>query len=444
MLAALVACAAVLASPRAEAEELARSQTQPPARQAPPGERSAQPRSGVRQPPTQAPARPIEPQRPEAPAADEFQFGSFLDANPAAPLASVPEMFGDSFYRGGNLTLTNMPTLALSATLTSDLPLAGGARRVLAAEHNKALPVDRVYFNYNHFHNALESAAAGFGGAAALPGGRDFSINRYLLGWERTFSCGCWSAELRFPLAGHYAFDAISPGGTEAAFASGGEVGNLAVLLKGVVYNDGCTVVSAGLGFDLPIGDDAEAAALTAVSSTRFSLENEAVYLLPYLAAMGRPDMSRFWHAFVQLDVPLAPHGYRFETAGILPPTSIAGDWEDQTLLHLDLGGGYWLYRSACTCSSGITGVAAIVELHYTTPLDETDVESATIATATTTFAFDLRNAANRTDVINLTTGLHFELAHCTTLRLAAALPLREADNRWFDAEVLAQLARRF
>jgi hypothetical protein len=143
----------------------------------------------------------------------------------------------------------------------------------------------------------------------------------------------------------------------------------------------------------------------------------------------------------VQLDIPLNPHDYHFETA--TPPTVVTGTWQDQTLLHIDVGGGYWLYRDCCCCSRAITGVAAIAELHYTTALDNTDVETGGVVGAGTQ-TFDLRNTANRIDVINVTAGMHFELAHCSTLRVATALPLRTGDNRWFDAEVLVQFARRF
>jgi hypothetical protein len=166
--------------------------------------------------------------------------------------------------------------------------------------------------------------------------------------------------------------------------------------------------------------------------------------VLPYLAAMGQPNPCRFWHAFAQLDVPLNPHEFQFTTAGALPAAAITGDWHDQTLLHLDIGGGIWLCRSPCACRSLLTGVAAIAELHYTTALDDTDVVSAAANNGVTAFAYDLRSAANRIDVINLTAGLHFELSRLSSLRVAAAVPLREADNRWFDSELLVQFAREF
>ena len=393
-------------------------------------------------PPQTQQLTPTSPEIDPTDPVEDFQFGAFLTADPGTALAGVPAMFGDSLFRGGNLTLINMPTADLTVTLASPLPLAAATRRTLVAEHNKALPVDRVYFNYNHFHNALRTSATVVDTVtpATVAVSRDFSVDQFTLGWEKTFGCGCWSTEFRLPVAGRYDFDFTSPVGGETASVAGGELGNLTVIFKRVLHLDCDTVVSAGFGFDLPTGDNARSQTVSPVR-TSFTLNNDTVYFLPYLAAMGQPDCQRFWHSFVQLDVPLNAHEYRFATA--TPPTVVTGEWEDQTLLHIDIGGGYWLHRDVCCCPSMITGIAAIAELHYTTALDNTDVDTATVAGAGTQM-FDLRNAANRIDVINATAGVHFELAHCSTLRVATALPLRGGDNCWFDAEILVQFARQF
>ena len=43
-----------------------------------------------------------------------------------------------------------------------------------------------------------------------------------------------------------------------------------------------------------------------------------------------------------------------------------------------------------------------------------------------------------------MTVGLHAELANNTLFRVRGVFPLSTGDNRAFDAEVLAQLERRF
>ena len=43
------------------------------------------------------------------------------------------------------------------ATALADIPLAAGGRRMKISENNKALPMDRIYFNFNHFHNVVDT-----------------------------------------------------------------------------------------------------------------------------------------------------------------------------------------------------------------------------------------------------------------------------------------------
>ena len=86
-----------------------------------------------------------------------------------------------------------------------------------------------------------------------------------------------------------------------------------------------------------------------------------------------------------------------------------------------------------------MTGLASILELHYTTALQDADVLSAT--TGGTSFRFG--NLRNRFDVVNLTVGLHAEMARRTTFRVAGVFPLNTVD-RPFDSEVQVSVNRRF
>ncbi len=91
-------------------------------------------------------------------------------------------MFGDIVLRGGVLTALETDVAAVStAVTTADLPLAGGVRGLLVAEHNKALPVDRIYFNYNHYRHPIEQVTT-----TSLPVtvvGNKLSLDRYTCGW---------------------------------------------------------------------------------------------------------------------------------------------------------------------------------------------------------------------------------------------------------------------
>jgi hypothetical protein len=371
-------------------------------------------------------------------AAGEFQFGQFLTSR-RVPLASTPEMFGDSFLRGGTVTIIDSPTIDDNTTLVSDVPLAAATRRTLIAEHNKAQPTDRVYFNYNHFHNSISSEATGTSAVVPFEFRREDSIDQYTLGWETALNCDCWSLEARLPLAGSYSFDFQSPVGPSAAAVDGESFGNLALIAKRVIYRDCRRVVSAGIGIDTPTGSDATAT----TTNTSLDVENEAVYLLPFLAVQDQPTNRLFLHGFLQVDVPTAGNSFTFESFAPLPLISVSGEYRDQTLLHIDLGGGYWLFRCCDQADAFLTGLAALLEVHYTTTLQDSDIDTASAGIGFPSVSFDLRHILGREDIVNLTAGLHAELMSDTTLRVAAAFPFSE-DERFFDAEVLVQLGRRY
>jgi hypothetical protein len=164
---------------------------------------------------------------------------------------------------------------------------------------------------------------------------------------------------------------------------------------------------------------------------------------LPFLAVQDQSTSRIFWHGFLQLDVPSAGNSFAFESVAPLPVIAVSGEYRDQTLLHVDLGGGYWLFRCCDRTDAFLTGLASLIELHYTTTLQDSDIDTAAAGVGFPSVAFDLRNALGRADIVNVTAGLHAELVADYTLRVAAAFPIAE-DERFFDSEVLLQLGRRF
>ena len=342
-------------------------------------------------------------------------------------LATLPDMFGDSFGRGGVLTAASSVPMV---TTTSDVLLAGGSRGLKVAEHNKAIPMNRVYLVYNHFHNAAEFSIAAPPPALATT---NLPIDRYTLGAETRFGCGLWSLELQMPFTGD--LDVVDPGGL-AEFHSG-QVGNLSAILKRLVYYDGLTSVVLGLGVETPTGSDFKSR--TAVVS--YLISNDAVHLHPYLGVLNSPSDSLFFHGFLQLDV--ATHGNLVTFEDTTGPGNVAGRFNDQTLLYVDVGGGYWLWRDPC--GPLVTGLAALLEFHYTTTVNDTDSLLATpVGVGGGGHVMSLTNPGNRVDVVNVTAAVHAELDQYTSLRVGGVFPLRGSDNRFFDAEVAAQLIRRF
>ncbi len=369
-------------------------------------------------------------------------FGDYRTTPSRVRLASVPDMFGDIVLRGGVLTALETDVAAVStAVTTADLPLAGGVRGLLVAEHNKALPVDRIYFNYNHYRHPIEQVTT-----TSLPVtvvGNKLSLDRYTCGWEQTFHDGCSSLEIRLPLASlpSLSFDVSAPAVNDNVSMVCGDVGNVSLIFKRIVYENCDNVLSAGLGVEVPTGSDASAI----IGRTRYDVHNDAVHLAPFVALMQTPNDLVFRHAFIQLDVPT--NGNRVSFTGLEPGGAVGsyGKYNEQNLLHFNVSGGVWLLRDKCRPLC--TGVAALAELHYTTTLQGPDVVTGSrlipvLGPDTATFTYGSR--LTNLNVVNATTGVHVELANDTNLRVAGVFPLTSAPSRYFDAELSVQLSRKY
>jgi hypothetical protein len=120
-------------------------------------------------------------------------------------------------------------------------------------------------------------------------------------------------------------------------------------------------------------------------------------------------------------------------------PQRSFGDYVEQNLLYADLGGGYWLYQN--DYAEWVNGVAALLEFHYTTSLQDTDsvaVEAPGLQTV-------LSNPLNRFDVVNMSAGFNFAFGTAANLRVAGVFPLDdEPDRRFFDSEVQVQFNHRY
>ena len=323
-------------------------------------------------------------------------------------LSRTPDVFGDSFIpvsvKFGDPSFTDFAK--------ADLPLGGGMRR-FKNEHARALPTDRVFFLYNHFHNALRLQTRNTSTTD--------NVDQFTFGFEKTSDDGQWSFELRMPFSG----DANLSGDDVAVDSNG--VGNLVGTLKRIMYSDSTFVVAAGLAVVAPTGSDASVT--FQLTNSRIDFENEAVHLLPYLAVQASPDENWFFHAFVQVDIAANDN----EVSFVQPASTVSDSLADQTLLYLDASAGYWWYQS--TDDSGLTGLASVVELHYTTTLN--DADSANLGNGF------IGNLDNRFDVLNLTAGVHSEWSGNTAIRFAVVVPL-DRDERFFDSEMQVSIIRRY
>jgi hypothetical protein len=134
------------------------------------------------------------------------------------------------------------------------------------------------------------------------------------------------------------------------------------------------------------------------------------------------------------LDV--ASHGDPFRaTLNIVGDQDFIGRVNQTPLLGVDLGGGYWLIPP-CDCGRGL---AVVGEVHYTTPLGDTDTFAGAGSLTSVAINSPLDEAH---EVLHFTSGLQLGLGDGWQLRSAVVLPAD--DERVFDAEYLLQLNRRF
>jgi hypothetical protein len=351
-------------------------------------------------------------------------------------LASVPNMFGDlagatSVFR---VIEPNANGVSRATDGTFSLPIAGGGSRIgKISENDSPIPRDRVFFSYNHFQNVFQITET-----PAFPPGpttiRQEPIDRYTIGFEKTFYDGWTSVELRMPFLG--SIDAQLP----AVGYSSGNIGNLTVVLKSLLYMDEATAVGAGMAIETPTGSDS----FTRIDTTRLQFHNDAAHLLPYIGFVWSPGDPRwgwgsglFFTGFAQIDINTTGNPIDILGPNNVPVASL-GRLTDQNLGFLDIAAGYWLYRDPD--AERLTGLAVVSELHYTSTLQ--DIDRINFAMNGTTFA--LNATGNRFDVLNGTIGIQALLFDASSLRVAGVFPIGDDDRRLFDSEVQVQFNRRF
>src|SRR5437868_14222530 len=103
--------------------------------------------------------------------------------------------------------------------------------------------------------------------------------------------------------------------------------------------------------------------------------------------------------------------------------------------MYVDCSVGYWLFYNQGAERGGggfITGLAPVVELHYTTSLQDAEPIDSII-----------RPVSTRVDILNITGGLFFKIGPSAGLTVGGVAPLRtRASDKEFDAEVPVQFNR--
>jgi hypothetical protein len=154
-------------------------------------------------------------------------------------LASVPNMFGDLPLSTAIVVVPGIDGQRDIFFSQFSLPLNSAGRSGKLSENDSPIPQDRVFFNYNHFHNVfqLNETPLTTTGATVL---RQEPLDRYTLGGEKTFLDGWTSIEVRMP------FNGIPDPQLQTVGVEADSIGNLTVVLKALLSMSDTTAVGAG------------------------------------------------------------------------------------------------------------------------------------------------------------------------------------------------------
>jgi len=371
--------------------------------------------------------------QPAAPSLDSARRSTRGSRQGNVGLASVPNMFGDCAC-GTTATATVLSAFGTIQDSQFKLPMIGGSRTGKIAENDIAMPVDRIFASYNHYTDVFQMRTQ-----PTFPAGpslfRQEPIDRYTIGFEKTFFNQMTSIELRMPFSG--SFNATLPG----LAVNNGNFGNLAVILKGLLWQGQNLGLGAGMAIDTPTGSST----VSRLGPTNLRIENDAVHLLPYvgfLYAPGDPQWGwgngLFVTGFLQFDAATNGNQVQFVDPTTKAMTNL-GKYNEQNLMFMDLSVGYWLYRNPYAYRW--TGFAVVNEIHYTTSVQSPDI----VAGATNGAGATVTNPSGHIDVTNYTIGVQALMFDMSSLRVAGVFPVgSRSDSRFFDSEVQVQFNRRF
>lgn len=443
------------------------------------------------------PPAPGELPTPDAPTRDLSELIDEASASDtgyaSAPDSVAPAMIGDIFGFGSNFFLGFIDSNNQGVSANNSTPINGG-RRFKISESTSPMPRDRVFFYYNLFRGAYrtESPAGGvqplgtdtgantggegtqgtpgtpgspgtpgqdsggFGGPGL--GAKNFDLSRFTFGFEKTFFDGLFSAELRVPFSNTltsdlFISDTAVPGGRA------NELDNISVTLKTLLYQRPTWSASMGLITNIPTADDVfitQNFQARLGDSSQFSaqtlghtvlIRNQAVHLGPFVGALFTPTNRLFIQGFAQMDIGLNTNNVVFTPINNGDVGEVQqANLPDQTLAEFDLALGYWLYR-ATTPDTWIQGIAPIIEVHYTTTVDNAVIAVFENNTGGSGYQGRVGNTFNRMDIVNMTLGTTTQLGPRGFVTTGAAIPLnRDANARSFlyDWEFIVQLNYRF
>jgi hypothetical protein len=276
------------------------------------------------------------------------------------------------------------------------------------------MPRDRVFFDYNYFHNVPFTA-------------NGIDVNRFTPGVEKTFWNGMASLEVRVPMAVTFNTTQSLAAGPDA---NKGEFGDLALISKFLLTSNDSCALAAGMAVALPTADNYE---LYGINGEKIlEIENDSVHLIPFLAFLYTPERSNYFvQSFITVDVD-ANGNPVFGNMGASGLENI-GDWNDQTYLTGSAAIGRFIYQNNSR-NANLQAVALISEFHYTATANDADIIR--------NGPFQLGNPGQDLSLLNGVFGANFRFQNYS-LTTGYSVPLT-SDDRIFDGEARVFLNRFF
>jgi hypothetical protein len=274
-------------------------------------------------------------------------------------------------------------------------PAAGGTvGRQNPSEDANPIPRDRFIFNYDYFSN--------------VPLGNGVDVNRFQIGFEKTFFNGLASLEIRLPFAATVASDLGLANQVTRL-----EMGELRVTPRFLLWDEPTVHVGAGMSIYLPTGD---ASHLTDANGTSVvAIPDRSVALAPYFGVLYTPNARLFAQGWVSCTVDTNGDPVQVNSgAGLVD----AGRLRDPANLALDGQLGYWIYKA--NPSQFLTGLAPFLELHYAGNLSRSEIADAGFVIP-----------AGTINELDLTVGLTTLLGERSIVQFGLVMPLRHDDRNF-------------
>jgi hypothetical protein len=316
------------------------------------------------------------------------------------PGASIPTQYTLD-YSGPLFSTVRVP-VAIHVPSPSDGGVVG---RVKVADDQSPLPRDRLILNYDYFDGARLTE-------------RGLPVNRYIVGFEKTFFDGSASAEVRVPFA-----DTLNSTLTVGSDDRSAELGNVLTTLKYVVFQDDDNVASIGLAVSLPTADGIHVRRRD--GSDVLSIPNHSIGLTPFVGVMHLPNDRTFIQAYAAIS--FDSNGTAVHVDPVLTGlgSSRIGSIRDADLLQLDVQLGYWLINEP---AGFLRRFAPFVELHSNEEIGDSEIAS--------TGDLFIGNLAGRLHELNMSAGFLSQLGDDFLLTTGIVVPLKGGDDRAFDYQV--------